>query len=401
MKRITAFIRTLACCALSALLLPGCGGDEGLNPGTSEGTRGLTVTFSVNNEAKTATGSMADIVYPTGPDSEGLYIGEQHTTDVFLYIFQGTGSDATCVAYEDVGWSEHFSSKLPVTTEDSQMPYEIKYKDFLYNVRYTLLAVGLSKGADEVYGFPGAIGGKESTTWEGITLGEAKAELAAEQTCDGINTSEIYVGTAEFTPLSGKEVKVNLWRRVAGVAGYFKNVPRSIGEKDVAALRIALYDKQYTALPLLEREQAPVFKDYIDSRTKDEDGNVLVYIPVTEFGIDKKVSGGAYVLPAPAPSGAVDWTLRIELVDATGKVLDSRRAKLPEGDGLDPGITGGGTGIIDTESAYRFPIVANHFYALGNPDNPIDLQGQGLDILITIDPTWREEVDLGVSESTN
>ena len=395
MKRITAFIRTLACCALSALLLPGCGGDEGLNPGTSEGTRGLTVTFSVNNEAKTATGDMADIVYPTGQDSEGLYIGEQHTTDVFLYIFQGTGSDATCVACENVGWSEHFSSKLPVTTEDSQMPYEIQYDGFLYNVRYTLLAVGLSKDAKTVYGFPGAI--EKGKT----TLGEAKAELAEGQTCDGINRSEIYVGTAEFTPLSGEEVTVNLWRRVAGVAGYFKNVPRSIGEKDVAALRIALYDKQYTALPLLEREQAPVFKDYIDSRTKDEDGDVLVYIPVMEFGTDKEVSGGAYVLPAPAPSGTGNWTLRIELVDATGEVLYSRRAKLPEGDGLDPGITGGGTGIIDTESAYRFPIVANHFYALGSPGNPIDLQGQGLDILITIDPTWREEVDLGVSESTN
>ena len=390
MKRITAFIRTLACCALSALLLPGCGGDEGLNPGTSEGTRGLTVTFSVNNEAKTATGDMADIVYPTGQDSEGLYIGEQHTTDVFLYIFQGTGSDATCVACENVRWSEHFGSNLPEHT--AQMPYEIQYDGFLYNVRYTLLAVGLSKDAKTVYGFPGAIEiGK-------TTLGEAQA---TGQTCDGINKSEIYVGTAEFTPLSGKEVKVNLWRRVAGVAGYFKNVPRSIGEKDVAALRIALYDKQYTALPLLEREQAPVFKDYIDSRTKDEDGDVLVYIPVMEFGTDKEVSGGAYVLPAPAPSGTGNWTLRIELVDATGEVLYSRRAKLPEGDGLDPGITGGGTGIIDTESAYRFPIVANHFYALGSPGNPIDLQGQGLDILITIDPTWREEVDLGVSESTN
>ena len=395
MKRITAFIRTLACCALSALLLPGCGGDEGLNPGTSEGTRGLTVTFSLNNEAKMATGGTADIVYATGPDGDGLYIGEQHTTDVFLYIFQGTGSDATCVACENVGWSEHFSSKLPVTTEDSQMPYEIQYDGFLYNVRYTLLAVGLSKDAKTVYGFPGAI--EKGKT----TLGEAKAELAEGQTCDGINRSEIYVGTAEFTPLSGEEVTVNLWRRVAGVAGYFKNVPRSIKGKPVVGLRIALYDKQNTALPLLEREQAPVFQDYIDSRTKDEDGDVLVYIPVKEFGIDKEVNGGAYVLPAPAPSGTGNWTLRIELVDKDGNVLDSRRAKLPEGDELDPGITGGGTGIIDTESAYRFPIVANHFYALGNPDNPIDLQGQGLDILITIDPTWREEVDLGVSESTN
>lgn len=394
MKRISTSIRTLACCALSALLLPGCGSDEGLNPGTSEGTRGLTVTFSVNNEAKTATGDMADIVYPTGQDSEGLYIGKQHTTDVFLYIFQGTGSEATCVACENVGWSEYFGSNLPEHT--AQMPYEIKYDGFLYNVRYTLLAVGLSKDAKTVYGFSGAIDDK-------TTLGEAKAELAEGQTCDGINTSEIYVGTAEFTPLSGKEVKVELWRRVAGVAGYFKNVPRSIDRKDVAALRIVLYDNQNTALPLLEREQAPVFKDYIDSKTEKANGDVLVNIPIsTELGIEDVVSGGAYVLPAPAPSGTVDWTLRIELVDKDGNVLDySRRAKLPEGDGLDPGITGGGTGIIDTESAYRFPIVANHFYALGNPDNPIDLQGQGLDILITIDPTWREEVDLGVSESTN
>ena len=276
------------------------------------------------------------------------------------------------------------------------MPYEIQYDGFLYNVRYTLLAVGLSKDAKTVYGFSGAIDDK-------TTLGEAKAELAEGQTCDGINTSEIYVGTAEFTPLSGKEVKVELWRRVAGVAGYFKNVPRSIDRKDVAALRIVLYDNQNTALPLLEREQAPVFKDYIDSKTEKANGDVLVNIPIsTELGIEDVVSGGAYVLPAPAPSGTVDWTLRIELVDKDGNVLDySRRAKLPEGDGLDPGITGGGTGIIDTESAYRFPIVANHFYALGSPDNPIDLQGQGLDILITIDPTWREEVDLGVSESTN
>lgn len=392
MKRITAFIRTLACCALSALLLPGCGGDEGLNPGTSEGTRGLTVTFSVNNEAKTATGDMADIVYPTGQDSEGLYIGKQHTTDVFLYIFQGTGSEATCVACENVGWSEYFGSNLPEHT--AQMPYEIQYDGFLYNVPYTLLAVGLSEGAKTVYAFPESIADE-------TTLGEAKAALAEGQTCDGINTSEIYVGTAEFTPLSGEEVTVELWRRVAGVAGYFKNVPRSIGGTTVAALRIALYDKQNTALPLLERPQAPVFQDYIESKTEEANGDVLVCIPVTEFGIDKKVSGGAYVLPAPAPSGTDVWTLRIELVDAEGTVLDSRRAKLPEGDELDSGITGGGTGIIDTESAYRFPIVANHFYALGSPESPIDLQGQGADILITIDPTWREEVDLGVSESTN
>lgn len=35
--------------------------------------------------------------------------------------------------------------------------------------------------------------------------------------------------------------------------------------------------------------------------------------------------------------------------------------------------TGNGTGIIDPEGAYRFPIVANRFYGIGTGEDPIDL----------------------------
>ena len=63
-------------------------------------------------------------------------------------------------------------------------------------------------------------------------------------------------------------------------------------------------------------------------------------------------------------------------------------------------ITGGGTGIIDSESAYRYPIVANHFYAFGDEDHPIDLKGNGADLTITVDPAWKGEENLGITEGT-
>ena len=95
-----------------------------------------------------------------------------------------------------------------------------------------------------------------------------------------------------------------------------------------------------------------------------------------------------------------DYTLCIELVAEDGTVLRRQRAMLPEGDELDPGITGGGTGIIDSESAYRYPIVANHFYAFGDEEHPIDLKGNGADLTITVDPAWKGEENLGITEGT-
>lgn len=182
--------------------------------------------------------------------------------------------------------------------------------------------------------------------------------------------------------------------------GFFRNVPSAIDGQPVDALRLSLYTKQNTKMPLVERQQTPVFLDYIDSPSVDADGQVLFSLPLSDAnpGVDEKISGGGYVLPAAAPPGIDDYTLRIEAVDAAGNVLHYWRAKLPEDDDLDQGNTGGGTGIIDTESAFRFPIVANHFYAIGSPENYVDLEGSGIDVDITIDPSWAGEEDLEIKE---
>ena len=384
-------IYPLTCLAL----LTGCTDNEA--PHGIPADERPSIVLNLSNEAKTADGSTANITYPElGED--GTIIGTQHAQTVYLYIFEGSGNGAECVHCENVGWNEHFTQNggtLPEHT--AQMRYKLQYEGFQPNTTYTLMGVALSDGAETVYGFPNAL-------QTGTTLGEAIASLASRQTCDGIRTSEIYVGTVEYKT-NQYDTRIELFRRVAGVMGYFKNVPSNIDGKRVTNLRISLYAKQNTQMPLVEREQSPTFRDFIDSPTNEADGQVLVSIPLgtDDFGATKVVSGGSYVLPAAAPEGITDYTLRIEAVGADGTILKTWRAKLPEGDELDQGETGGGTGIIDTESAFRFPIVANHFYALGRPadedgDGPIDLEGAGQDIVITIDPMWREEVDLDIKE---
>ncbi len=390
MKKIGIY--SLTCLAL----LTGCIADE--MPSGNTAGEGPTIVLNLSNEAKTADGNTAYITYPE-LGGDGPIIGTQHAQTVYLYTFEGSGNEAECVYCEEVPWKEHFTQNGGTLPEHTAwMRYKLRYEGFKANMPYTLMGVGLSKGAETVYGFPNALQ-KKTDTKEGTTLGEAIASLAEGQTCDGIRASEIYVGTVDYKT-SQYDTRIDLYRRVAGVMGNFKNVPRNINGTDVTALRISLYTKQNTKMPLVEREQAPTFLDYIDSPATDDDGKVLVNIPLKaeNFGATKVVFGGAYVLPAAAPADASSYTLSIEAVSADGTVQKTWRAKLPEGDELDPGITGGGTGIIDSESAYRFPIVANHFYALGNPDAPIDLKGAGQDLVITLDPTWREEVDLDIKE---
>lgn len=383
-------------CTSLALLLAGCTGSEEPAAGRQPSAGDVTLTLNLDTRQDNADGSTGSITYPV-KDENGNLIGTQHAETVYLYIFIGEGTGAQYVACEDVGWKEYFAQddgNLPGHT--AQMTYTLKYKGFQIGQAYTFLAVGFSGEAETAFGFPEALGEK-------TTLGNALAALASGQASSVIRTSEIYVGTEPFVPTGNDtDTTIELWRRVAGVMGFFSNVPSAINGTSVAAVRLSLYTRQNTQMPLVERQQSPEFLDYIESPATDADGQVLFSIPLTAggFGAGKEVSGGAYVLPAAAPPGLEDYTLCIEAVDEGGAVLRSWRAKLPDGDDLDEGDTGGGTGIIDTESAFRFPIVANHFYAIGSPDSYVDLQGSGLDVTITIDPTWAGEEDLEITEQS-
>lgn len=347
----------------SALLMGGCQTDESIDEWAEAGQQpdnigNVTLFLSVAGELATRT---------ILPGSENM----QHVTYVQLYIFDGTDDNALCVASENIGWSAYFGNNPPTVT--STMKYRVKYEGLTNGKPYTFLAVGLDNQSGATYGYPAAIQTGSSV------LSGAIATLSGSEvsTWTSIRQSELFAGATVLTPSSyGTQGNVDLWRRVAGVMGWFTNVPVQISGTDVSAIRITLYTQQNKKVPLLQRSQTPIFKDYINSPlTSGTDGRILVEIPIPVGTTASTVlSKGSYVLPvpAPAPIDANDYTLRVEIVDGSGNILHTSRVMLSDSDDTNSS-TGNGTGIIDPESAYRFPIVANRFYGIGAEDIPIDL----------------------------
>lgn len=354
---------------LSAVLIASCQQGEEIEeltePVLQEKAKDVIINFTV-------AGELSVTANPASTRTELPGSGNiQHVTSVQLYIFNGTGDAAVCIASEDVGWSAYFGNVPPTIT--ATMKYHVKYEGLVKDNPYTFLAVGMDASSRTTYGFPAAI--QVNTT----TLGNAIATLSGTETStwSNIRTSELFAGATVLTPdYSGTQGNVDLWRRVAGVMGWFTNVPAQIGTTTVAAIRVTLYTRQNKSVPLLQRVQTPVFKDYITSPlSASTGGQVLVQIPVPPGVLPvTTLSKGSYVLPVPAPPAinSNDYSLKVEITDASGNTLRSARVTLSDSDDSNSS-TGNGTGIIDPQGVYRFPIIANHFYGIGTPLAPINL----------------------------
>lgn len=345
------------------LLTASCSPEDYVDVSAENDYDGVTIEFCITSELTISTRTEL-----TGAENM------QHVQNVHLYIFNESG---VCISSEDVKWKEHFEG-LPggIPMNAASMTYRVKYRNFTLGSSYTLLAVGCDAESSHTYGLPSAIR-------TGSLSADAKATLQTDDWRD-IHTSELLSGKSELRYTSGgTKVRVNLYRRVAGVMGWFSNLPSTIDGVPVSSIRISLYKKQNKSVPLFPLMVKPIFRDYTNDAVAEDDGEVLVEIPVVEEITPAKVfSKGSYILPVPAPPvvSEDDYTLRVELV-GDGKVLRYKRTKLGEDDPLDPS-TGSGTGIIDTEGPYRFPIIANHFYGIGTPATPIDLGGMETDMMV-------------------
>lgn len=383
MRRFRIKIYALGALFLSALLMAACQNEDTMDeplPDTPGGEAGSVVlNFTVKGDLAIAdadnTGSASDATrsqeVSTRTDLSGSG-NAQHVTAIRLYIFDGTSPNSICVASEDVGWSAHFGNIPPTVT--SSMQYHVKYSELVNGNAYTFLAVGTDASSATTYGYPAAI--VVGTT----QLSNAIATLTGTEatTWKNMRQSELFAGATALTASSyGTQGNVNLWRRVAGVMGWFTNVPTSISGTPVANIRISLYLQQNKSVPLIQRSQTPVFADYLPNPVVTTGGQVLVEIPVSPATLPIAVlSKGSYVLPvpAPAPVNTNDYTLRVELVNAVGGILRSNRVTLSGTDDSNSS-PGNGTGVIDPQGVYRFPIIANRFYGIGTSLAPINLGG--------------------------
>lgn len=225
------------------------------------------------------------------------------------------------------------------------------------------------------------------------------------------------------------EITVRAERRVAGVKAYLKGIPQQIGGTDVRYIAIGTgpngdFPTRYNvAIPLLPIDSdGAEYKDYIpnDEDNIYEEGMFPIIAPLPENNetFQSRAIGGSgddepslenypdedlievnegvvtlmgYLPPvvfSPDETGS-NSTMMLYLLDEDYNVLSSKKiVHLSESE---IASSRAGTGIIDRpitypyDSRYHYPIMANHFYRIGTPDNPVDLDASEAEIVVSID----------------
>lgn len=211
-------------------------------------------------------------------------------------------------------------------------------------------------------------------------------DFSASVTAAGME-NEIFSGTTNIMITSaGVRVPIIMSRQVAGVLGYFKNVPVEIGGSEVRYLRLTILNsnKSINLTSGIGSMPTNATHNLIDvdlsTQVKNSDGtyggNDLTAQNVVK--VANSQLNGAFVIPV----NNVTLTLALYGTDGT-TVLKSWNVY--------------DVGVIPT-----FNILPNHFYSLGHkvsststtgtvldptPDSPIDLMTDQ-EITITINPAW-------------
>ena len=373
----------MAILACGLLTFSACSNDDAFNEDETNVTAGetrnveLTFNFSVNSGEQTRGG-------------RPLYSSEalQQVNAMKVYVFKESGADY--VYSEEINGNNFgFSNSSAQGTESHS--YTLTKK--LTNGKYKFLAVGYEEGYNE--------------TFKGLTMtGETKlSELLLELNA-GQNADEVFSGVSEAVNVSATStsfnVGVELNRVVAGILGYFKNVPYEIengGEMKRVMHVLVNVIKKGTSAKLADRtafgaDESKYTIIDIDMKDYSKDGDNNWYAVAAQSGavatVANSVLKGAYSLPIAAVTGSN--TLEVVLTDDQGTVLKTFKVK-------------------DGESS-EFAINANHFYSLGqkmtddgtdggtpdpgtDDDDPIDLSKDQI-ITITVNADWSVIHDLTI-----
>lgn len=260
---------------------------------------------------------------------------------------------------------------------------------------------------------------------------------------------ELFAGvSADCTTNSDKAAfngaaSVTITRQVAGMLGYFKNIPTKIGESVVKYVRVYA-NKEFTTFKFpAQLLTAPDFNGGDANTTADKEGKFLVMefdmsaiatnwnedtptggtytfenwtngkpgestnAPLAEDYtapdglklVENSIFGGRYLIPYDQHVGS--QTLTVELQDKDGKALKTLNV-----------VTDKQTTPSDgTKNAYD--IRCNNFYSIGkkldtdstdggdpnpeDPDEPVDLSGN-TDIKVIVNDAWKVLHNMGVEE---
>ena len=369
----------MAILACGLLTFSACSNDDAFNEDETNVTAGetrnveLTFNFSVNSGEQTRGG-------------RPLYSSEalQQVNAMKVYVFKQSGDDYL-YSEEINGGNFGFNNSTAQGTES----HSYTLTDKLADGTYKFLAVGYEEGY--------------STTFKALTmtanttkLSELLLELNA-----GHNADEVFSGVSEDVTVNATStsfnVGVELNRVVAGILGYFKNVPfQIVHEGQMVQVKHVLVNviKKGTSAKLADRTAKGVDDNKytiidIDMNSYSKDGDNNWYAVDAQSGkvatVENSVLQGAYSLPiAAVPSNS---TLEVVLTgENKSTVLKTFRVK--------------------DKDSNEFAINANHFYSLGqkmtnggtngpdpgtdgDDDDPIDLSKDQI-ITITVNAKWTD-----------
>lgn len=247
-----------------------------------------------------------------------------------------------------------------------------------------------------------------------------------------IARSEFFAGCTYVTGQKNMpEITVRAERRVAGVKAYLKGIPQQIDNTKVKYIAIGTgpnedFPTRYNvAIPLLPIDSdGSGYMDYIpnDEYNIYKEGMFPIIAPLPEnmeTFQSRAIGGGEPGDDEPSPENYPDEdlievnegvvtlmgylppvvfspdetrsnsTMMLYLLDEDYNVLSSKKiVHLSESE---IASSRAGTGIIDRpitypyDSRYHYPIMANHFYRIGTPDNPVDLDASEAEIVVSID----------------
>lgn len=332
------------------------------------------------------------------------------------------------------GKDDHANTPMDSHTDQTK---NITLKGLSKNATYKFVAVGYN----DTYPY-----GTLSEPTGGTTL-----ESFIQQTTTAKNdyeVEELFAGvSADCTTNSDKaafdgDASVTITRQVAGMLGYFKNIPTKIGESVVKYVRVYA-NKEFTIFKfpaqLLSNSD---FNGVVDANAMaDKDGKFLVmefdmsaiatnWNGGTPIGgtytfenwtngkpgestnaplatgytapeglklVENSIFGGRYLIPYDKHDGS--QTLTVELQDKDGEALKTLNVVTDQ--------------IPSEATKYAYDIRCNNFYSIGkkldtdstdggdpdpeDPDEPVDLSGN-TDIKVIVNDAWKVLHNMGVEE---
>lgn len=418
MKKLSCYIGLL----MATLWLAACKSDTPLEPETTVGDGEQVLEITVDGDFYASSRSTAASAGYKLASSQAI----QHIEHLYAYIFDGSGTDATCVYVTEIPWeqnSQQGSASLTYRLKEANLPQYVtdgKPSDM------QVLVVAVDNNTD-TYNFPyGEVANHaDNTNQEGnnsiigqqlsgvkLKLAEAAAGTTtsdADKAFKMANT-EVFSGLASFKA-DDQIIKVSLQRCVAGILCYLTDIPYYVGtgteeNNKISSIELQLgnglnlnteYDSFYDGTKFGSEASSNnviasvnileyIYGKGTTSGTLDvqpEDASLTdkntqrLYVPAMDNGVVKTKENtilfGAYLLPIKN-TVTDDNTTDDNTTNATLKLVLKANNEVQQTAFIvkntvtsvpgEPDASGNPTTI--TELAYAYSLKANRLYSIGS-----------------------------------